>query len=244
MIPWIPEGAPPDLFPPTAAATAAPNGLLCAGGDLSAARLVEAYRRGIFPWFNEGDPILWWTPEPRTVFVPTRFHISRSLRRTLRRQKFELSVDRAFGEVVAGCAAPRASESGTWISDEMCEAYTALHEQGHARSVECWMNGELAGGVYGVSLGQVFFGESMFSAQTDASKVALAFLCSGVFALVDCQLPNPHLQSLGAQSVSRLDFERFLRAAVELPAPDLNAALSEWSARQCHPHASGNARGA
>ena len=230
MIPWIPERAPPDLFPPTSSATAEPNGLLCAGGDLTVARLVEAYRRGIFPWFNEGDPILWWTPEPRTIFVPARFHRSRSLKRTLKRRKFEVTVDVAFADVMAGCAAPRAGEAGTWISTQMQTAYTSLHQHGHAHSVECWADGQLAGGVYGVALGQVFFGESMYSAQPDASKVALSFLCSGVYALVDCQLPNPHLESLGSQSVSRVDFERFLSVAVDLPAPSLPAALQAWHA--------------
>ena len=231
MIPWIPDGAPPYLFPPTSAAVAEPNGLLCAGGDLSAPRLIEAYRRGIFPWFNEGDPILWWSPEARTVFVPARFHISRSLKRTLRRRKFDVTVDRAFGDVMAGCAAPRAGAAGTWISDDMQTAYSALHQHGHAHSVECWMEGKLVGGVYGVGLGQMFFGESMYSATADASKVALAFLCTGPYAMVDCQLPNPHLQRLGSQTVSRFDFERFVEAKIDMPPPHLGVALERWSAK-------------
>ena len=244
MIPWIPDGAPPDLFPPTSAATAEPNGLLCAGGDLSVPRLVAAYRRGIFPWFNEGDPILWWSPEPRIVFVPARFHVSRSLKRTLRRGKFEVTVDRAFSEVMAGCAAPRADGSGTWISDDMHAAYTALHQHGHAHSVECWMHGQLVGGVYGVGLGQMFFGESMYSTAADASKVALAFLCSGPYAMVDCQLPNPHLQRLGSQAVSRTDFERFVHATIDMPPPDLEAAVHAWSVAHGPATIAGGARGA
>jgi len=224
---------------------AEPNGLLCAGGDLSVPRLVEAYRRGIFPWFNEGDPILWWSPQPRTVFDPARFHVSRSLQRTVRRGKIQLTVDRAFSEVMAGCAAPRADASGTWISEEMHAAYRALHLHGHAHSVECWMHGQLVGGVYGVGLGQMFFGESMYSTAADASKVALAFLCSGPYAMVDCQLANPHLQRLGSQAVSRSDFEAFVQVTIEMPAPDLEAAVRAWGAAQQRlgPNA-GDARGA
>src|SRR3954471_2016453 len=160
MIPWLRGDAP---FPPVSKALRSPNGLLCAGGELTPPRLLEAYSRGIFPWFSEGDPILWWSPDPRMVLIPAELKVSRSLRKTLQRGLYETRYDTAFREVIEACAAPRDGQAGTWILPEMVEAYTALHELGHAPSVESWLEGELVGGLYGVALGRVFFGESMFS---------------------------------------------------------------------------------
>lgn len=205
MIPWLRPG---DPFPPLAAARREPNGLLAAGADLSPPRLLAAYRSGIFPWYADGQPILWWSPDPRTVLPPAGFHVSRSLRRLLRRALFTVSGDRAFAAVVAACAdTPRAGQDGTWIVSAMREAYLALHELGHAHSVEVWRDGNLAGGVYGVAMGRMFFAESMFSLQANASKVALAHLCRALatngFALIDCQMPTPHLHALGAVDIGR-----------------------------------------
>ena len=199
-------------FPPVDAAARVPNGLLAVGGSLRPRRLLAAYRAGIFPWFGEGEPILWWAPDPRCVLFPERFHVSRSLRRTLNRGTFAVTRGRAFDAVVAGCAAPRPGSPGTWIVPEMAEAYRELHRLGCATSFECWAGGELAGGIYGVRLGRVFFGESMFSRRSDASKVALhAVARCGEFALIDCQLPNPHLERLGAETIARTRFQRLLR---------------------------------
>jgi leucyl/phenylalanyl-tRNA--protein transferase len=208
-------------FPPVESAT--PEGLLAVGGDLSSARLVEAYRHGIFPWYNPGEPILWWSPDPRAVLYPPKLKISRSLHKTLRRGQFQVTFDNTFREVMLACAAPRAQYpgGGTWITDDMVAAYCALHEQGIAHSVEVWHERQLAGGLYGVALGRVFFGESMFTRITDASKVALAVLARSLharqFALIDCQLPSAHLNSLGAESVPRARFLSELDAALKLP---------------------------
>lgn len=208
---WLAEHSPPDAFPDASLALDEPNGLLAAGGDLSTARLVAAYRRGIFPWFEYGQPILWWSPEPRAVLFPDELHVSRSLRRTLRRQIFTTSFDKDFAGVVAGCTRDRPGQRGTWITPEMAHAYQQLHREGHAHSVEVWYDNELAGGIYGVSLGRVFYGESMFSRRTDASKIALLGLVRRLqtwnFALIDCQIPSAHLMSLGAVLIPR---ERFL----------------------------------
>ena len=203
---WIPENAPPDSFPAVEQALNEPNGLLAIGGDLSAERLFYAYRHGIFPWFSDGQPILWWSPDPRAVLFPDEMHISRSLRKTLRNGAHSVTVNQAFTEVIDGCAAPRAADDGTWITGSMRAAYMALHRKGRAHSVECWRDGELAGGLYGVVIGTVFFGESMFSRLRDGSKVALAHLCSLGFDLIDCQLPNPHLQRLGASEIPRQEY--------------------------------------
>lgn len=201
-------------FPPVEAAASVPNGLLAVGGSLRPRRLLAAYRQGIFPWFGEGEPILWWAPDPRCVLFPERFHVSRSLRRTLNRATFEVTRDRDFEGVLAGCAEPRAGSPGTWIVPSMMDAYAELHRLGYAHSIECWCEGALAGGIYGVRLGRVFFGESMFSRRSDASKVALhAVAAGGEFDLIDCQLPNPHLIRLGAERVSRGHFLRLLRRA-------------------------------
>lgn len=208
-------------FPPVESAT--PEGLLAVGGDLSSDRLLEAYRRGIFPWYNPGQPILWWSPDPRAVLYPEKLKISHSLRKTLRRNHFRVTFDNAFRAVVLACAAPRTQYpgGGTWITDEMVEAYCRLHELGVAHSVETWQDKQLIGGLYGVALGGVFFGESMFSRATDASKVALVALAQQLrhfgFPLIDCQIPSAHLASLGAEDIPRPRFLEELRRALDLP---------------------------
>ena len=177
------------------------------GGDLGVERLVQAYRRGIFPWYSGDGPILWWSPDPRAVIVPSELHVSRRLRRRLRRSEFRTTRDAAFDEVLRGCAAPRrGADSDTWITPEMRLAFLDLHAAGHARSIECWRDGVLAGGIYGVEVGGVFCGESMFARFPDASKVALAVLCAMGYALIDCQLPNDHLLRLGARLVPRREY--------------------------------------
>jgi leucyl/phenylalanyl-tRNA--protein transferase len=207
---WLSPGDPPDAFPPVERALADPPGLLAAGGDLSAERLIAAYRRGIFPWFSPGQPVLWWSPDPREVIVPAEFHCSRSLARSQRNRGFELRVDTAFAAVVDGCAAPRAAGAGTWITPGMRTAYIGLHDRGLAHSFEAWRGAALAGGLYGVQLGGVFFAESMYSRERDASKVALAGLvrhCLGQgIGLIDCQMPSPHLRSLGSRPMPRREF--------------------------------------
>lgn len=207
---WITDDAPVHAFPDVDYAMIQPNGLLAVGGDLSPARLLHAYQRGIFPWFSEGQPILWWAPDPRAVLLSSELKISRSLRKTLRREKFRVTFDRAFGQVIRACAAPRAHQNDTWITNDMIEAYCALHDRGFAHSVECWEDGELAGGLYGVGIGRVFFGESMFSRSSDASKVALAKLCESGYELIDCQLPSEHLKRLGAIDLPRRQFMALL----------------------------------
>jgi len=186
------------------------DGLLAVGGDLSVERLLLAYSLGIFPWYAQGDPILWWSPDPRTVLFPDRLKIHRSLRKTLRQQPFELRIDSDFAGVLDGCAAPRPGQDGTWITEEMREAYLRLHAMGHAHSIECWQDGHLVGGLYGVNLGHVFFGESMFSRVSDASKVSLVALCQGILgfvpAMIDCQFSTAHLESLGATPIPRTVF--------------------------------------
>ena len=218
MITFLRPGDPPDAFPPLEQALDDPDGLLCAGGDLSTARLLEAYRRGIFPWYSEGQPILWWSPDPRAVLIPAEFRVSRSLGKTLRNRGVETTLDRAFAEVVAHCADPELRPEGTWISPEMQSAYLELHRLGHAHSVEAWLGGRLVGGLYGVALGRVFFGESMFSLERDASKVALARLVREAVArgveLIDCQVTSPHLESLGARSIPRAEFRARLSRAI------------------------------
>ncbi|THF66973.1 leucyl/phenylalanyl-tRNA--protein transferase [Pseudothauera nasutitermitis] len=207
MIPWL-VGRP--QFPPVERALAEPAGLLAAGGELTPDWLLAAYRRGIFPWYSAGEPILWWSPNPRLVLLPAEIHITRSLRRTLRRRRFEIRLDTAFAEVVEHCAAPREPGGSTWITAEMRAAYLAMHELGYAHSVESWLDGELVGGLYGIGLGRAFFGESMFSRATDASKVALAhlarFLEARDYAVIDCQMTTPHLLSMGAREIPRAVF--------------------------------------
>ena len=207
MIPFL---GPADPFPPVEQALDQPDGLLAAGGSLTTRRLIDAYRRGIFPWFNDGDPILWWSPDPRTVLRPSRIHVSHSLRKRLRKEEFLVTIDRVFTRVLDGCAQPRPGDGGTWLSAAMQRAYASLHDAGLAHSIEVWMDGELAGGIYGVAIGRMFFGESMFSRRTDASKIAMARLAAQLerweFPLIDCQLETEHLLSLGAEHMPRRAF--------------------------------------
>lgn len=209
MIPWLAADTP---FPPSATALREPNGLLAAGADLSPQRLLDAYCRGIFPWFNEGDPILWWTPDPRMVLFPAELKVTRSLRKTLRARRYEIRTDSAFCAVMQDCAQTRVDQDGTWITDEIVAAYVRLHELGRAHSVETWINGELAGGLYGVALGRMFYGESMFSRKTDASKIAFVHLVRQLqrwgYGMIDCQMKTAHLASLGAREIPRNEFAR------------------------------------
>lgn len=218
MIPWIEtEGD----FPPLERALAEPNGLLAAGGDLSPERLLHAYRRGIFPWYGRGDPVLWWSPDPRMVLFPEEFRIQRSLAKRLRRRDYVIRTDSAFSEVIRNCAAPREDDAGTWITEEMISAYCELHRLGHAHSVETWIDGKLCGGLYGVALGRVFYGESMFAHAPDASKVALVHLVRQLerwrFGLIDCQMKTAHLARFGAREIPRIEFSRCLTELVNYP---------------------------
>jgi leucyl/phenylalanyl-tRNA--protein transferase len=208
MIPWLSREL---SFPPLDKALVAPNGLLAAGGDLGPQRLLAAYRRGIFPWYAVGDPILWWSPDPRMVLFPEELKISPSLAKTLRNAPYQVRLDGAFDAVIGACAKqPREGQSGTWITREIRAAYGELHRLGYAHSVETWVDGELAGGLYGIALGQAFFGESMFSLLRDTSKIALAHLCAHLkrrgFGIIDCQMETNHLASLGAYPIPRRDF--------------------------------------
>lgn len=208
------EWDPPEALPPTRRALREPNGLLAVGGSLSPAWLLHAYRRGIFPWYAEGQPILWWTPDPRAVLLPAEFRCSRSLAKSIRNRGFELRIDGAFDQVVAACAEPRRRDPGTWITPAVHRSYLELHARGVAHSVEAWLGGELVGGLYGVGLGRVFFGESMFARVRDASKVALAHLVRECLArgveLIDCQMVTDHLTSLGSRAIPRAEFEALL----------------------------------
>jgi leucyl/phenylalanyl-tRNA--protein transferase len=220
-ITWLTPEVDREWFPPLEQALDEPEGLLAAGGDLSPARLLAAYRRGIFPWYSAGQPVLWWAPDPREVLAPSEFKCSRSLAKTLRNRGFEVTFDQSFGEVVTACAARREQSSGTWITPEMHTAYCELHARGRAHSVEVRLAGALAGGLYGVQMGKVFFGESMFSRERDASKVALARLVERALVaglqLIDCQLPTPHLRSLGSRPMPRSEFSALVS---ELTAGD------------------------
>jgi len=220
-ITWLTAEGDHEWFPPLEQALDEPEGLLAAGGDLSPARLLAAYRRGIFPWYSAGQPLLWWSPNPREVLEPGEFKCSRSLAKTLRNRGFEVSFDRDFAAVVEACARRREHSSGTWITPEMHAAYCELHTRGHAHSVEVRLAEKLVGGLYGVLIGRVFFGESMFSHERDASKAALARLVErGVVAgltLIDCQLPTPHLRSLGSKSMDRSEFSALVRAGTGGP---------------------------
>jgi leucyl/phenylalanyl-tRNA--protein transferase len=199
-----------------------PNGLLAAGGDLSPERLLDAYARGIFPWFGDDDPLLWWSPDPRMVLAAGDLRISRSLRRVLQSGRFHVTMDTAFAEVMAGCAEPRPGQDGTWITPEIADAYARLATLGFAHSVEAWSDGTLAGGLYGVAIGRMFFGESMFSRVSDASKVALVHLVRQLerwgLPIIDCQMSTPHLASLGARDIARTDFVRAVGRLVRQPA--------------------------
>jgi leucyl/phenylalanyl-tRNA---protein transferase len=221
MIPYLDAE---DPFPPVDEAMREPNGLLAAGGDLSSSRLLDAYRRGIFPWFSDEDPLLWWSPDPRMVLYVDELVVSRSLRKTIRTGRFRVTADRAFSAVMSGCAEPREDQDGTWITTEMRAAYARLAAMGYAHSVEAWRGDQLAGGLYGVAIGRVFFGESMFARVSDASKVAFVTLVRQLqqwgFRLIDCQMPTAHLASLGAREVPRREFLAEVdRAVLEPPIP-------------------------
>nr|MBP8238178.1 leucyl/phenylalanyl-tRNA--protein transferase [Pseudomonas sp.] len=202
-------------FPALERALREPNGLLAAGGDLSAERLIAAYRHGCFPWFSEGQPLLWWSPDPRTVLFPEEFHLSRSLAKLLRQQRYRVTFDQDFAAVIEGCASPRDYADGTWITDSMRAAYLELHRRGLAHSVEVWDGEQLVGGLYGLAMGQLFFGESMFSRADNASKIGFATLVSKLrewgFVLIDCQMPTRHLHSFGARPIARAEFARYLQ---------------------------------
>jgi leucyl/phenylalanyl-tRNA--protein transferase len=219
MIPWLESG---DPFPPVEEALRDPNGLLAAGDDLSTPRLLQAYERGIFPWFGEGDPVLWWSPDPRMVLGTDGMRVSRSLRKTIRSGRFRVTADTAFPSVIAACAEPRPEQEGTWITSEVFDAYCTLASIGVAHSIETWEGDTLAGGLYGVAIGRVFFGESMFARRSDASKVALAYLVRQLrrwgFPLIDCQMSTSHLASLGASTISRAEFLAVVRRYVTMPA--------------------------
>lgn len=201
-------------FPPLEQALDEPNGLLAVGGDLSSQRLIAAYRHGCFPWYQAGQPLLWWSPDPRTVLLPEQLHVSRSLQKRIRQDAFHVTLDKDFEAVIRNCAAPRDYTDATWITPAMQEAYITLHRQGIAHSVEVWQEQELVGGLYGLAMGQLFFGESMFSRKTDASKVGFVFLVTQLkrwgFVLIDCQMPTQHLASFGSVSISRRAFAKYL----------------------------------
>ncbi|MBN1005392.1 leucyl/phenylalanyl-tRNA--protein transferase [Amphritea pacifica] len=217
MILWLDPNS--NQFPPITQALDDPNGLLAAGGDLSPERLIAAYRQGIFPWYSPGEPILWWSPDPRCTLIPGQIHISRSLRKAIRNTEYEITFDRAFYQVIEACAAPRHYSDSTWISVPMQRAYNELHLRGYAHSVELWQNGTLTGGLYGIAMGRLFFGESMFSRATNTSKIAFAFFARQLekwgYALIDCQIENDHLTSLGAHSIPRTEFKQYLDTHLE-----------------------------
>ena len=219
VIPWLTRS---DAFPALGSALKSPNGLLAAGADLSPQRLLSAYRLGIFPWYNEGEPILWWSPDPRMVLFPAELRVTRSLAKRLKRKDYAIRADTEFHSVVTACARiPRPDQDGTWITPEILDAYFRLHELGFAHSVETWIDGELAGGLYGVALGSIFYGESMFSRATDASKIALVHLVRQLqqwdFKLIDCQMKSEHLESLGAREIPRSEFSARLAELVNYP---------------------------
>ncbi|MDP2868264.1 leucyl/phenylalanyl-tRNA--protein transferase [Methyloversatilis sp.] len=215
MIPWLEPGAP---FPPVERALREPDGLLAAGLELTPDRIIDAYRQGIFPWFSDGQPVLWWSPDPRMVLLPSEIRITRSMVKVLRNRPYEVRCDSAFETVMRACAAPRDGQGGTWISDEMVAAYTALHHSGYAHSVETWIDGRLAGGLYGMAIGRMFYGESMFSTERDASKIALVHLARYLetqgFGLIDCQMNTGHLGSMGGREIPRREFCRVMAQCI------------------------------
>jgi len=227
VLAWLERG---DPFPSVERALKNPNGLLAAGADLSLERLLEAYRRGIFPWYSSGQPPLWWSPDPRMVLECEALKVSRSLSKSIRNRDYEVRIDTAFPEVLRGCSAPRQGEPGTWLGPDMRVAYARLHNAGYAHSFETWRDGELVGGLYGVALGRMFYGESMFSRATDASKVALVKLVevlkSRGFPLIDCQVHTPLLESLGAREIPRREFLRALASLVNYPEAPM-----KWNAK-------------
>lgn len=228
MLTWLQRNS--LTFPPLEKAMREPNGLLAAGGDLSADRLIQAYRHGCFPWFQEGQPILWWSPDPRTVLFPEELHISRSLSKILRQNRYQVTFDRDFTVVIQACAAPRDYADGTWITDSMQSAYLELHRRGYAHSVEVWEQDTLVGGLYGLAIGRLFFGESMFSRADNASKVGFATLVERLkawgFVLIDCQMPTEHLHSFGARAITRTTFADYLRQHLDQPN------IADWLPRR------------
>ena len=238
---WISASDPPDAFPGIETALREPDGLLAAGGDLSSQRLLAAYRQGIFPWFDTGQPILWWSPDPRCVLIPGNFYVSRRLKRDLRQAQAEIRFNQSFDEVIRRCAEPRISQQGTWITTDMISAYGQLYEDGWAHSVETWQDGALVGGLYGLAIGNIFFGESMFSRKDNASKYALYALSSHLheqgFELIDCQVASQHLLTLGATMMPRHEFSSILKSGCESPTrfsgwPDSPLPVSEIAAKQ------------
>ena len=219
MLTWLQRNS--NEFPSLSKALRNPNGLLAAGGDLSPERLIQAYRHGCFPWYQDGQPILWWSPDPRTVLLPDQLHISRSMAKLLRQGRYRVSFDEAFTQVIHACAAPRSYANETWITREIQDAYITLHERGIAHSVEVWQENQLVGGLYGLAMGQLFFGESMFSRVDNASKIGFVTLTQHLqewgFVLIDCQMPTQHLISLGAHSISRSEFADYLRKHLDQP---------------------------
>lgn len=219
MLTWLKRDS--LLFPPLDKALHEPNGLLAAGGDLSPERLIQAYRHGCFPWYQDGQPLLWWSPDPRTVLFPDELHVSKSLTKILRQEVFQITFDQAFDAVIKACAGPRSYADGTWITNPMQAAYRELHKRGVAHSVEVWANGELMGGLYGLAMGRLFFGESMFSLASNASKVGFVHLVKQLqawgFVLIDCQMPTEHLQSFGARPISRQQFAEYLQNNLDQP---------------------------
>lgn len=233
---WLDPNNDDAPFPDVDRALREPDGLLAAGGTLAPQRLLRAYRHGIFPWYSAGQPILWWSPDPRAILYPEYLHVSRSLRKTLRKNPYDVSFDTAFRDVITECAKPRNDGRGTWLTPEMINAYCELHRLGHAHSVEAWQEGELAGGLYGIAIGKAFFGESMFARRTDASKVAFVHLVTRLqewgYRLIDCQIASAHLSQFGAVSVPRrLFIEELARACGEM------AVAGPWTppaAERCH----------
>lgn len=219
MIPWLQNSS--DPFPPIDEALVDPNGLLAAGGSLTKQRLISAYRSGIFPWYSPGEPVLWWSPDPRCVLIPDQLHISRSMRKRLKRKDYEVCFDRNFPAVIEACSEPRNDGEGTWITREMKHAYCGLHEQGLAHSIEVYIDNQLVGGLYGIAMGKLFFGESMFSRSRDASKIAFIKMVEQLrnwgYALIDCQVSNDHLFSLGATEIARDEFMNYLDQYRDVP---------------------------
>lgn len=227
MVYWLERST--NDFPPLHKALRQPNGLLALGGTLSSQRLIAAYRHGCFPWYAPGQPLMWWSPDPRTVLFPEKLHIPRSLKKNLRRNLYKVTYDQAFAEVISACAEPRDNQPGTWITTEMQHAYLELHRQGYAHSVEVWHQQQLAGGLYGIAMGQLFFGESMFARMDDASKVGFVTLVQDLqaagFILIDCQMPTAHLQRFGAEDISRTRFARYLQENLDTESS------MQWRAR-------------
>ncbi len=228
MVPWLSMHN--HRFPSIDTALDEPNGLLAAGGDLTPKRLIAAYKNGIFPWFNQGEPILWWSPAPRCVLIPSQLHISKSLKKQIKKNQYTITFDRAFNQVIQECSSIRASNEGTWITDDIQQAYCLLFAEGIAHSIEIWNKDELVGGLYGLALGNIFFGESMFSRQPNTSKIAFCYLVTQLkewgFQLLDCQVHNNHLQSLGASEISRELFQQYLNNMDDLLLPHKN---SPWT---------------